>query len=59
MNNSFPDQFNKQTILLVDDDPSLLELLSLRLKAVGMTVKTAGSGAEALSLIPPLKIRET
>ena len=29
-----------------------MELLSLRLKAVGMTVKTAGSGAVALSLIP-------
>ena len=52
MSNSFPDQFNKQSILLVDDDSSLLELLSLRLKAVGLTVKTAGSGAEALSLIP-------
>ena len=52
MSNSFPNQFNKQSILLVDDDPSLLELLSLRLKAVGLTVKTAGSGVEALSLIP-------
>ena len=52
MNNSISNQFDKQNILLVDDDPSLLELLSLRLKAVGLTVKTAGSGAEALSMIP-------
>ena len=52
MNNSFSNQFNKQSILLVDDDSSLLELLSLRLKAVGLTVKTACSGAEALNLIP-------
>ncbi|HIG65928.1 MAG TPA: response regulator [Methyloprofundus sp.] len=52
MSNSFPNQFNKQSILLVDDDPSLLELLSLRFTAVGLTVITAGSGIEALSLIP-------
>lgn len=52
MNNSSTNQFNKQNILLVDDDPSLLELLSLRLKAVGLTVKTAASGSEALSIIP-------
>lgn len=52
MSNSLINQFNKQNILLVDDDPSLLELLSLRLKAVGLTVKTAVSGAEALNIIP-------
>ena len=52
MNNSISNQFNKQSILLVDDDPSLLELLSLRLKAVGLTVKTATSGSAALGLIP-------
>ena len=45
-------QFSKQSILLVDDDPSLLELLSMRLKALGLSVKTATSGAEALSIIP-------
>ncbi len=45
-------QFSNQCILLVDDDPSLLELLSMRLKALGLSVKTASSGAEALSLIP-------
>ncbi|RLA16486.1 MAG: two-component system response regulator GlrR [Gammaproteobacteria bacterium] len=52
MSNSFTNQFNKQNILLVDDDSSLLELLSLRLKAVGLTVKTAASGSEALNIIP-------
>ncbi len=52
MNKTSPIQFSKQSILLVDDDPSLLELLSIRLKAMGLTVKTASSGAEALSAIP-------
>ena len=52
MTQTDPKQFSKQSILLVDDDPSLLELLSLRLKAIGLTVKTASSGAEALSVIP-------
>ncbi|TAM12967.1 MAG: response regulator [Nevskiaceae bacterium] len=35
-------------ILLVDDDPSLLRLLAMRLKATGYTVRTARSGEEAL-----------
>ena len=52
MTESQPNQFYKQSILLVDDDTSLLELLSIRLKAVGLTVKTAISGSEALSIIP-------
>ncbi len=35
MNNSFPDQFNKQTILLVDDDPSLsLKIMETELSEV-------------------------
>jgi two-component system response regulator GlrR len=36
-------------ILLVDDDPSLLDLLSLRLNAVGYDVSTAESGEQALA----------
>ena len=52
MNQNHPKQFSKQSILLVDDDPSLLELLSLRLKALGLMVTTASSGAKALSVIP-------
>jgi len=38
-------------ILLVDDDDSLLQLLAMRLEAAGYTVRTARSGAEALSRI--------
>ena len=35
-------------ILLVDDDPGLLRLLSIRLEAEGYAVSTASSGEEAL-----------
>ena len=45
-------QFDKQKIVLVDDDASLLELLSLRLSAVGLTVKSATTAKEVLTLIP-------
>jgi two-component system response regulator GlrR len=38
-------------VLLVDDDDSLLQLLAMRLEAAGYTVRTARSGAEALSRI--------
>lgn len=38
----------KHTILLVDDDPALLRLLSIRLTAAGYDVVTADSGAQAL-----------
>jgi len=38
-------------ILLVDDDDSLLQLLAMRLEAAGYTVRSARSGAEALSRI--------
>jgi len=38
-------------VLLVDDDDSLLQLLAMRLEAAGYTVRTAHSGAEALSRI--------
>lgn len=39
------------TVLLVDDDPDLLRLLSIRLDAAGFKVKTASGGAEALALL--------
>ena len=35
-------------ILLVDDDPGILKLLSLRLKASGFLIETASSGNQAL-----------
>ncbi|NOQ14881.1 MAG: response regulator [Methyloprofundus sp.] len=52
MNQTRSKQFSKQSILLVDDDPSLLELLSMRLKALGLMVTTASSAAKALNVIP-------
>jgi two-component system response regulator GlrR len=36
-------------VLLVDDDPDLLRLLTLRLESAGYEVQTASSGAEALA----------
>lgn len=42
----------KPKVLLVDDDPGLLRLLSIRLKAVGFDVDAADSGAGALSRLP-------
>ncbi len=45
-------QFQGQKVLLVDDDPSLLKLLSMRLGAAGIEVKTAQSGEQAISIVP-------
>lgn len=42
---------NKGRLLLVDDDPDLLRLLALRLKANGYDVATAENGHKALSMI--------
>ena len=39
------------TVLLVDDDPELLRLLSMRLHASGFNVETALSGEQALAFI--------
>ena len=44
--------FQEQRVLLVDDDPSLLKLLSVRLKAAGLDVKAAKSAEQAIALIP-------
>ena len=38
-------------ILLVDDDPDLLKLISLRLASVGYRVRTADSGEAALGAL--------
>jgi len=38
-------------VLLVDDDPDLLRLLSLRIQSAGYEVHTATSGGEALSMM--------
>jgi two-component system response regulator GlrR len=39
-------------ILLVDDDPGLRRLLSLRLRAAGWAVETAADGEQALARLP-------
>jgi two-component system response regulator GlrR len=46
---------NTQKILLVDDDPGLLKLLSIRLGAAGYRVETAASGMEALANLATLR----
>ncbi|PLR34816.1 two-component system response regulator GlrR [Chimaeribacter coloradensis] len=43
-------------LLLVDDDPSLLKLLGMRLTSEGFSVTTAASGQEALRLLAREKI---
>ena len=43
-------QAAKASILLVDDDPDLLRLLSLRLTANGYRVTAVGSAEAALAL---------
>src|SRR5258708_30523294 len=39
------------TILLVDDDPDILKLISLRLTAAGHSVKGAGRGEKGLAML--------
>jgi len=39
-------------VLLVDDDPGLLQVLAIRLRRAGFEVETAESGRQALSLLP-------
>ncbi|MBR9883067.1 MAG: response regulator, partial [Oceanospirillales bacterium] len=41
----------RRSVLLVDDDSSLLQLLSIRLRAAGYLVETAGSAEQALARI--------
>lgn len=38
-------------VLVVEDDPDIAELVSIRLRAEGHEVKTAGRGAEALEIV--------
>ena len=39
-------------VLLVDDDPGLLQVLAIRLRRAGFVVETAESARQALSLLP-------
>ncbi len=48
---------SQSKILLVDDDASLLRLLSMRLKAAGFEVATATSGRQALARLPTFQPR--
>lgn len=48
---------NQRDILLVDDDPSLLRLLSLRLKAAGYTLEVVESAEAALACINAVQPR--
>ncbi|MGB1907730.1 MAG: response regulator, partial [Spongiibacter sp.] len=43
-------------LLLVDDDPELLELLSMRLSAMGYRIHCAESGEQALRILSTEKI---
>ena len=45
-------RFKGQKLLLVDDDTSLLKLLSIRLRHIGLDVLTVESATEALAAIP-------
>jgi len=41
----------KTKILLVDDEPDLVQMIKLRLKAAGYEVATAGDGQQALEAV--------
>jgi len=44
-------QSNKQTILLIEDDPLLIDIYSTKFKESGFEVQVADSGEKALSLL--------
>jgi len=52
MNDPVENNFQGQKILLVDDEPGLLKLISLRLTSAGLDVKTAQSAEEAIAVLP-------
>ena len=52
MNKPANHNFHGQRVLLVDDEPSLLKLLSVRLRASGLEVETTESAEQAISHIP-------
>lgn len=47
----------KPTVLLVDDDPGLLQLLEIRLESFGYSTLSASSGSEALNLLETQKVQ--
>lgn len=56
-NNTSPNAGRKAAILVVDDDPDILELLQEALEAEGHTVVAAVDGLEALSLLEAGRVR--
>lgn len=52
MNKAAENNFQGQKVLLVDDDPSLLKLMAVRLRATGLEIKTIESAEKAIALIP-------
>ena len=47
----------KKRVLLVDDNPSILEILSMMLRSENLEIETANDGAAALDLITNAEIR--
>lgn len=47
---------NKKTILVVDDEPDLVEILADRLSLEGFSIETAGSGNQALKILETKKV---
>jgi CheY-like chemotaxis protein len=47
---------NKKTILVVDDDPVILETLQEFLKSLGYVVLSAGDGEKAVELLETAKV---
>ena len=47
----------KQTILIVDDDPGLLQLLEIRLESFGYSTLSVTSGPEALDVLENQKVQ--
>lgn len=52
MSKATQNNFQGQKLLLVDDDPSLLKLMAVRLRATGLEIYTVESAEKATALIP-------
>ncbi|RLA25237.1 MAG: two-component system response regulator GlrR [Gammaproteobacteria bacterium] len=52
MSQVIKNNFQGMKVLVVDDEPSLLQLLDLRLRSLGLEIKKAESAEEAVALLP-------
>jgi two-component system, OmpR family, response regulator len=50
-----PDSPSANRVLVVDDEPNLVEVLSMALRFQGFTVESAGNGREALAAVASFK----